>query len=70
MYEASAWTEDENKLVYDHFIRLKNNHLNGKVILAGKTIKDSGFGIVIFKAEMKKMLINICKKTPLLKVRL
>lgn len=46
------WTDKENRLVEDHFQRLKQDAEIGKVILAGRTLTDEnpeGFGIVIFR---------------------
>ena len=47
----SNWTEIENKIVDEHFHRLKNDTEKGKVILAGRTLTNTpeGFGIVIFR---------------------
>ncbi|QEE14353.1 YciI family protein [Promethearchaeum syntrophicum] len=52
----SNWTEIENKIVEEHFQRLKIDSENGKVILAGRTLTNTpeGFGIVIFKEDSLK----------------
>ncbi len=49
--DDSNWTEIENKIVEEHFQRLKIDCEKGKVILAGRTLTNTtgGFGIVIFK---------------------
>lgn len=51
LLDDSNWTESENKIVEEHFQRLKIDCENGKVILAGRTLTNTpdGFGIVIFK---------------------
>lgn len=50
LHEENAWTDNDNRIITAHFNHLKNNTESGKVILAGKTDKDSGFGIVLFNA--------------------
>jgi uncharacterized protein YciI len=55
--DLSKWTEKEEQIVTDHFLRLKKFTEKGKVILAGRTPDETdpeGFGIVIFEAENKK----------------
>ena len=51
LLEDSNWTEIENKIVEEHFQRLKIDCEEGKVILAGRTLTNTpeGFGIVIFR---------------------
>jgi len=56
LLDDSNWTEIENKIVEEHFQRLKMDCDRGKVILAGRTLTNTpeGFGIVIFKANSLK----------------
>ena len=51
LLDDSNWTEIENKIVEEHFQRLKIDTEKGKVILAGRTLTNTpeGFGIVILK---------------------
>jgi uncharacterized protein YciI len=52
--DLSKWTEKEEQIVTDHFLRLKEFTEKGKVILAGRTPDETdpeGFGIVIFEAK-------------------
>ncbi|MHA1562828.1 MAG: YciI family protein, partial [Promethearchaeota archaeon] len=51
LLDDSNWTEIENKIVEEHFQRLKLDCEKGKVILAGRTLTNTpeGFGIVIFR---------------------
>lgn len=53
LYDDSAWTSEDEKLVSEHFHRLKADTEKGKVILAGKTERtdEYGFGIVIFRED-------------------
>lgn len=53
MQDEKAWTEAENKIVGEHFVRLKAAAERGQVILAGRTMEplDSTFGLVIFVAD-------------------
>lgn len=52
LYNDESWTKEDESIVMDHFNKLKEDHENKKVILAGRTDKtdEDGFGIVIFKA--------------------
>ena len=56
LLEDSNWTEIENKIVEEHYQRLKIDCEKGKVILAGRTLTNTpeGFGIVIFKEDSLK----------------
>ncbi|MFZ0368972.1 MAG: YciI family protein [Halobacillus sp.] len=53
LYEGTNWTEHDEDLIRQHFVRLKDYCNDGKVITAGKTDRDDdkGFGIVIFEEE-------------------
>lgn len=50
--EAAVWTEEDERLVTAHFLRLKRDHQQGVVRLAGRTEATDarGFGIVLFEA--------------------
>ena len=56
LLDDSNWTEIENKIVEEHFQRLKIDCEKGIVILAGRTLTNTpeGFGIVIFKEDSLK----------------
>ena len=66
LLEDSNWTEIENKIVEEHFQRLKNDTEKGKVILAGRTLTNTpeGFGIVIFKDISLKSAENYMNNDP------
>lgn len=51
------WTEKENRIIEEHFQRLKQFRDEGIVIFAGRvsTMDPEGFGIVILKRIVKKM---------------
>ncbi len=52
LLKEENWTDQDNKLVEEHFKRLEQDTIAGKVILAGRTLTGEdpeGFGIVIFK---------------------
>lgn len=53
LHEEANWTKTDNKIVEQHFLRLQADTLEGKVILAGRTLNEdpSSFGIVIFEAD-------------------
>lgn len=58
------WTKNENRIVEEHFQRLKRYRDEGIVIFAGRvsTMDPEGFGIVIFKADSQEdamaMMVN------------
>ena len=47
------WTEEENQIVEEHFLRLQADTNKGTVIMAGRTLTNipEGFGIVVLRAE-------------------
>lgn len=63
------WTDDDNKIVEEHFIRLKKDTESGKVILAGRTLTHTpdGFGIVIFCALSDEEARNYMDEDPAVK---
>ena len=66
LLDDSNWTEIENKIVEEHFQRLKIDCETGKVILAGRTLTNTpeGFGIVIFKEDSIKNAEMYMKNDP------
>ena len=56
LLDDNAWADEEEKIVENHFTRLKEDTEKGKVILAGRTLTNTpdGFGIVIFKDESRE----------------
>lgn len=65
----NAWTENDNKIVREHFERLDNDTEKGKVILAGRTLNNDStqFGIVIFKAKTEKEAEQYMNNDPAVK---
>jgi uncharacterized protein len=63
------WTEEDNKIVMEHFERLQVLTEEKTVILAGRTITmdEDGFGIVIFEAETDKEANVIMDSDPAVK---
>ena len=66
LLDDSNWTESENKIVEEHFQRLKMDCEKGKVILAGRTLTNTpeGFGIVIFQDISLKSAENYMNNDP------
>ena len=64
-------TENEKKIVGEHFDYLKQLTNNGTVILAGRTknTDTSSFGIVIFQAESEEAARVIMNEDPAVKNR-
>lgn len=63
-HDDKNWTEKDNKIVGEHFERLKKARDEGNVILAGRTdeANDKTFGLVIFyakdEAEAKEFMLG------------
>jgi uncharacterized protein len=64
-------TENETKLVEEHFAYLKHLTNKGTVLLAGRTknTDTSSFGIVIFQAETEENARTIVNEDPAVKSR-
>ncbi|GGD12859.1 YciI family protein [Pontibacillus salipaludis] len=69
LHEEENWTEMDESLVRDHFVRLKEYCDEGKVITAGKTDREDekGFGIVVFKEENDEKAEEFMKEDPAVK---
>ncbi len=69
LFEDDAWTEEDNKWVNDHFLRLKKDYELGKVIHVGRTEdpKGEGFGLVIFMAENNEDALRYMQEDPAVK---
>ena len=59
-------TEEESRIIGDHFNYLQDLHKKGVVKLAGRTLTEdsSSFGIVIFYAKSEQEAIKITKGDP------
>ena len=66
LLDDDAWTDKEEKIVSEHFIRLKTDTEAGKVILAGRTLNSDAtqFGIVIFIDESWDTAVEYMEKDP------
>lgn len=64
-------TDDERRMVEEHFAYLKHLTNTGTVLLAGRTrnIDSSSFGIVIFSAESEETARRIMNEDPAVKSR-
>jgi len=53
LINEEAWTEEDNKIVEEHFSYLQKYQKSGKLILAGRTTLDDedNFGLVIIKSS-------------------
>lgn len=61
-----SWTDQDQKIVQEHFTRLKELTEQGIVILAGRTTREdpTDFGVVIFKAQSDMDAKRIMKQDP------
>ncbi len=69
LLDDNAWTEKEETIVSEHFIRLKEDTKSGKVILAGRTLNkdETQFGIVIFREISFETARNYMNSDPAVK---
>ena len=63
LLDEKNWTEQDGRIVGQHFRRLQQLHKEGKVVVAGRTLNDSQpsqFGIVVLEvgseAEARKIM--------------
>lgn len=66
MQAANAWTESENGVIGQHFVRLAKATDSGQVILAGRTTEalDDTFGLAIFEAEGEEAARQFMESDP------
>ena len=66
LLDDDVWTDLEEEIVSEHFVRLKKDTEDGKVILAGRTLTNppEGFGIVIFYDESWESAKEYMEKDP------
>lgn len=69
---TSGATEDETKIVSQHYEYLKQLTSKGTVLLAGRTrnTDNSSFGIVLFNADSEEMARKIVNEDPAVKNRI
>ena len=68
--EDSNWTGEQNKIVEDHFMYLKNLMSDDVLIMAGHTVEEENFGIVVFKAKTRDDALQIMNGDPAVKNKL
>ena len=49
--DPSAWTERDEQVASDHYLRLRQATIEGQVILAGRPLGEEGPAVVVFDAE-------------------
>lgn len=64
--EPEAWTDEDNKIVGEHFRNLQDMLEEGTLILAGRTTNEDStmFGIVIFEATSREEAEKIMLSDP------
>jgi uncharacterized protein len=69
LHKEENWTTEDEKVVSDHFERLKDYRDRGVVILAGRTLneEENAFGIVVFEAETDSEAEGFMRKDPAVK---
>lgn len=67
--DRTIWTETENKIVSDHFEKLKKMFSEGIVSYAGRTENwdEKTFGIVVFNSESSDKAKEIAESDPAVK---
>lgn len=66
LVDDANWTDRENKIVGEHFERLKKMLNEGTLVLAGRTLNkdETAFGIVVFEATSEEEAREIMKGDP------
>lgn len=69
LHDDAAWTKDDERVVGEHFRRLKQLTADGVVILAGRTTEpgDRTFGLVVFEAADESAARAIMEGDPTVK---
>jgi uncharacterized protein len=69
LLEEANWTEEDNRLVSEHFERLQDLLKEDKLILAGRTtnMDPTTFGIVILQVEAEEIARSIMENDPTVK---
>ena len=69
LHDDAAWTADDERVVGEHFRRLKQLTADGVVILAGRTAEpgDRTFGLVVFEAPDEASARAIMEADPTVK---
>lgn len=69
LHDDAAWTADDQRVVGEHFRRLKQLTADGVVILAGRTTEpgDRTFGLVVFEAPDEASARAIMEADPTVK---
>ncbi|MGC5325743.1 YciI family protein [Brevibacillus sp. SYSU BS000544] len=69
LFEQSNWTNEDERIVGDHFAVLKGLTEEGKVVLAGRTLTmdENTFGIVILEVDSEEEARNIMENDPAVK---
>jgi uncharacterized protein len=69
LLKEENWKDEDNKIVIEHFERLKVLTEERIVILAGRTLKidEDGFGLVIFEATNDEEAQKIMENDPAVK---
>jgi uncharacterized protein YciI len=65
--EESNWTDKQKKITADHFMYLKNLMSDNVLIVAGRSIEENPFGIVVFKAKTWDDALQIMNDDPAVK---
>lgn len=53
LYDELEWTEEDNNIIEAHYLRIKKDFEEKKIIHVGQTVdpKADGFGLVVYYAE-------------------
>ena len=64
LLKEENWTAREEKIVDRHFTKLQELLAEEKLVLAGKTMDEKTFGIVILEVESEEEALLIMKNDP------
>jgi uncharacterized protein YciI len=68
--DRSEWTDDQNEIIGDHFTYLKNLMSDNVLIMAGRSVEENSFGIVLYKAITREDALEIMNGDPAVKKKL
>jgi uncharacterized protein YciI len=67
LLNEDKWTEKEHAIVQHHFEVLQKLQLEGKLILAGRTLNTDPIGIVILEVDNEEEAIELMNNDPAVK---
>jgi uncharacterized protein len=67
LIDDNNWTDDDNRIVQEHFDTLKKLTDEGVVVLAGRTLNTDPFGLVILQVDTEEEAQSLMENDPAVK---